>query len=130
MPRRCPHCKLEIIGRPISKLPLYRETEPYEFLGKTYHSKFNWEALRWQNLRLKNLIIGNPLNLAIILSVLFMAWAYTHDSAAYREVYSNPCDYVKKNIDACLEFEKNETLRINPDLTISNINLSEYEGVS
>ena len=130
MPRKCPHCKADIISKPISKLPLYIETEPYNFLGKIYRRKFNWEALKWKNINLMNLIIGDWINFMIIISILFVAWAYTHDSAAYREIYSNPCDYVKKNIDACMVFEQNEILQINPDLTISKINFTLTEEVS
>ena len=132
MPRKCPHCKADIIPKPISKLPLYIETEPYNFLGKIYNRKFNWEALKWKNINLMNLIVGDWINLIIILSVLFVAWAYLNDTEICREVYINPCDYVMKNIDACLYFEtqKNISLQINPDLAILKINFTLTEEVS
>ena len=64
----------------------------------------------------------------IIVSVLFLAWAYTHDTAAYREIYNNPCDYVMKNIDACIGFNKtNTSLYINPNLLIQDFNQTEWE---
>ncbi len=126
MPRKCPHCYKEIIGKPISKLPLYIETGEYEFLGTSFHRKFNWEALRWRNINLKNLIIGDWINFIVIFSILLVAWSYTHDSAAYREIYNNPCDYVRKNIDACISFEEQNTpVYINQDLSIILIPLEE-----
>ena len=112
MPRKCPHCNGSLIAKPISKLPLWE--------GDPFKSRFNWGALKWKNLNLMNLIVGDKLNFMIIMSILFVAWAYTHDSATYREIYNDPCDYVMKNIDACLEFEKqtNLSLWINKDSII------------
>ncbi len=122
MPRRCPHCKGDLISKPISKLPLWE--------GEPFKSKFNLEALKWKNLNIKNLIIGDWINLMIILSILFVAWAYTHDNETYREIYSNPCNYVMKNIDACIEFEnRNASLYIGPNLLIQEFNLTEWEEV-
>ena len=117
MPRKCPHCNGSLIGKPISKLPLWG--------GDPFKSRFNWEALRWRNLNIKNLIIGDWLTFMVIVSILFVAWAYAHDSETYREIYSNPCDYVMKNIDACLEFNNtNEVLWIDQDLIIRELNLT------
>ena len=115
MPRKCPHCNGNLISKPISKLPLWE--------GNPFKSKFNWEALKWKNLNLMNLIIGDRISFMVIVSILFVAWAYAHDSAAYREIYSNPCDYVEKNIDACMIFKErdNITLYINPDLIITEV---------
>ncbi len=126
MSRKCPHCNTTIVNKPISKLPLYKEVEPYNFMGKDYTTKFNWEALKWSNLNLMNLIFGDWINLAIILSVLFMAVAYGHDSEVYREIYSNPCDYVKQNSRACFLFEEQNksNLMIMPDLSISLYNFT------
>ena len=95
MPRNCPHCKEKIIEKPISKLHIWE--------GEPFKSKFNWAAFRWGNLNLKNLLIGDWMNLLIIVTILFVAWSYTHDSAVYREIYSNPCSYVIQNIGACEE---------------------------
>ena len=118
MPRKCPHCNGSLIAKPISKLPLWE--------GYPFKSRFNWEALKWKNLNLKNLIVGDWMNLMIILSILFVAWAYTHDSEAYREIYSNPCDYVKENIDACNSFdEENKLYQLLPNLTIISLPLED-----
>ena len=118
MPRRCPHCNGGLISKPISKLPLWE--------GNPFKSKFNWEALKWKNLNLKNLIIGDLLNFMLTIFLLLALWSYGHDSEAYREIYSNPCDYVMKNIDVCIEFEKNDKiLWIDQDLIIREANLTE-----
>ena len=120
MPRKCPHCNESLISKPISKLPLWE--------GAPLKSKFNWEALKWRNLNIKNLIIGDVMSLMIIWTVLFVAWAYSHDSAAYREIYNDPCNYVMKNIDTCIEFNKtNTSLYINPNLLIQEFNQTELE---
>ena len=62
----------------------------------------------------------------ILITLIFVALSYTHDSAAYREIYNNPCDYVRKNIDACISFEEQNTpVYINQDLSIILIPLEE-----
>ena len=118
MPRKCPHCNGSLISRPISKLPLWE--------GDPFKSKFKWEALKWRNLNLKNLIIGDWINFMVIVSILFVAWAYLHDSAAYREIYNNPCNFVKNNIDACLTYQEQVEQQVMlPNLSIILIPLEE-----
>lgn len=121
MPRKCPHCKADLIIKPISKLPLWE--------GESFKSKFNWEALKWKNLNIKNLIMGDWINLMIIWTVLFVAWAYLHDTEVCREIYENPCDYVLNNTDTCSKLkEQDKTTYIYPGLLIQEINLSEWEN--
>ncbi len=121
MPRRCPHCNGSLISKPISKLPLWE--------GDPFKSKFNKEALIWKNLNIKNLIIGDWMNLMIILSILFVAWAYQQDTATCREIYEHPCDFVKENNKACIGFNKTNTLLyIGPELFIQYFNQTEWEN--
>jgi regulatory protein YycI of two-component signal transduction system YycFG len=51
-----------------------------------------------------------------ILIVLFLSWAYWHDTQAYKEVYENPCQY-------CGECQ----LR-SEGITLVNITLEETNG--
>lgn len=119
--RKCPHCEGDIIQRPISRQPIYLKEE-----GRT---RINWQAFRWKNLKLKNLIIGDPLNLLIIFSVLFVAWAYAHDTETCRDIYEAPCGFVNSNYEFCTIDEQNDTYHypifIDSDLVIRHINNSE-----
>ena len=106
MPRKCKGCGTKIIEYPI-------------WQGQEFGEPFAFNKIRW-----RNLLIGDWTKLLILITLIFVAISYGHDSAAYREIYSNPCEYVKTNIDACLQFEKQGTLYgLNPNLTITEINI-------
>lgn len=124
---RNPDCRWKIIEYPIYEgqeqgIPFLEGNTPGEkwkslFSLQTWKKRWNW----------RNLIIGDWQKMLILLTIIFVALSYTHDSAAYREIYNDPCDYVEKNIDACLDFKNQEnlTLWINPDsLIIGKINIS------
>ncbi len=112
MPRKCRSCGTRIIEYPIWKDQEYKE--PFAF------NKIIW----------RNLLIGDWTKLLILITLIFVALSYGHDSKAYREIYSNPCNYVMKNIDACIGFNKTNTLLyIGPDLFITEFNQTEGEEV-
>ena len=110
MPRRCrnPGCRWKIIEFPIWK-------------GQEHGESFAFNKILW-----RNLLIGDWTKLMILITLIFVAWSYGHDSAVYREIYTNPCDYIKNNIDACLELEKQDKpMYITPDLRIEKINFTD-----
>ena len=112
MPRKCRSCGTRIIEYPIWK-------------GQEYKEPFAFNKIIW-----RNLLIGDWTKLLILITLIFVALSYGHDSKAYREIYSNPCNYVMKNIDACMEFEnRNDSLYIGMDLLIREFNLTEREEV-
>ncbi len=130
MPRTCnnPDCEWKIIEYPIYEgqeqgISFLEGNTPQEkwkslFTLRTWKKRWNW----------RNIIIGDWTKMLILITLIFVALSYTHDSEAYREIYKDPCNYVMKNIDACLEFEKNESIWIGPDLEVMKINLSRLEG--
>lgn len=129
MPKKCknPDCGWKIIEYPIYEgqeqgIPFLEGNTPKE-KWKSIFSLGTWRK-RW---KWKNLFIGDWTKMLILITLIFVALAYTHDTEAYRKIYSDPCGYVMKNIDACEEFEKNATLIINPGLIISKFNYTEVD---
>ena len=112
MPKKCRNCGTRIIEYPIWK-------------GQEYGEPFAFNKIKW-----RNLLIGDWTKLLILITLIFVAISYMHDTAAYREIYSDPCGYVMKNIDTCIEFkERNASLYIGQGLLIQEFNLTELEEV-
>ena len=110
MSKKCRNCGTRIIEYPIWK-------------GQEYGEPFAFNKIKW-----RNLLIGDWTKLLILITLIIVAWSYLYDSETYREIYSNPCNYVIKNIDACIEFEnRNASLYIGPNLLIQEFNLTEWE---
>lgn len=107
---KCPHCGGRIVAKPISRLYLWE--------GKPFRSRFVWAALRPKNIRWGNLLFGDWVNFFVIVSVLFAAWSYSHDSEVYREFYADPCAFVLENYQVCLEVDKGQNLKIDEGLIV------------
>jgi hypothetical protein len=116
MTKKCKSCGAEQIEYPISKLPL--KIECFDEKGKKV-MKFNWQALKWNNLNKWNFFVGDWTKIAWLITVLLLAWSYSHDIGVVHKIYANPCDFVLKNYQACHNADlKNTQFNLTRDLTL------------
>ncbi len=83
MPKKCRNCGTKIIAYPIWK-------------GQEFGEPFAFNKINW-----RNLLIGDWTKLLVIVSLIFVAIAYGHDTKVCRDIYENPCDFITENQHAC-----------------------------
>lgn len=93
MPDRCKSCGVEIIKSPISKISFWE--------GKTFDSRFRWEAFKPKNIIWKGLFKPDWFALSFILILLYLSWAYDADLDQYRDISENPCGFCANAARAC-----------------------------
>ncbi len=103
--KRCKNCNTRIIEYPIYKgqeqdIPLLKG----DSVGEKIRSLFSKETK--QRINWYNLIIGDWTKLLILVALIFVAWAYTHDIRECRELLEDPCGFIDTNKAAC-EVRKN-----------------------
>lgn len=103
--RKCNSCGARVIERPIWK-------------GQEFGEKFSFDKINW-----KNMIIGDWTYLLIFITLLGVGFAYSNDTAVARDIYEHPCEFVKKNVDACLNYGENFNLQIQEGLIINPIGI-------
>lgn len=102
--KKCKKCGASYIEYPIWKGQ--ESGEPFAL------NKINWY----------NLLIGDWTKVLIFITLLFVAWAYMHDTQVVRDIYSNPCDFVNKNRQACSqELNLSSRFAISDDLDLIDI---------
>ena len=58
----------------------------------------------------KNVFHVDWIMMIIVLSILFMSWAYNHDTAACRKMMSDPCSYISnENCEKQMVYRLDET---------------------
>lgn len=101
------HCRNPNCGWRIIEYPIWKGQEegvPFEF------KKINWY----------NFLIGDWTKALVLITVLLMSWAYWHDTQAVHKLYENPCSFVKKNYQPCLEADKrNEIITLQSNFTMN-----------
>lgn len=100
MPKKCKNCGTKIIEYPIWKgqedgIPLTHGQTVGERIMDFFQNK-RWKMFRWYNL-----IIGDWKKLALLISLMLIAFAYAHDTETCRNVLSHPCELVEKNKETC-----------------------------
>ena len=102
---KCNNCGANQIKAPISKIPFWE--------GDPLKSNFRWDAFKPENIIWKNIFKMDLLALAFIGIVLFMTWSYSHDIGEYKQIYEEPCEFVKANSEVCFQKELQEEI---PDI--------------
>lgn len=121
MPKKCRTCGYRIIEYPLYKgqeegVPFLKGDTP-EDKWKSLFSKETWNR-QWI---WKNVFIGDWSKALILISLLFLAWAYSHDTAVVKKIYANPCGFVMKNYQACYAARQQQEML---NITAMNINFT------
>ena len=100
--RRCKSCNAKIIAYPVYKgqefnIPLLKGETP----GEKFRSLFTRETM--SKINWYNLLIGDWIKLFILGSLIFVAWAYGHDTQVCRDIYGNPCQFIEQNRLVCTD---------------------------
>ena len=90
MPEKCKNCGASYIKSPIWK-------------GQELDEPFSFDKIIW-----KNMFKMDFLTLAFIGIVVFMTWSYSHDIDPYKQIYEEPCEFVKANSEVCFQKELQE----------------------
>ena len=85
--QKCNNCGTRIIKNPIWK-------------GQEFNEPFSMNKIIWKNMFKIELL---PLVFTVI--VIFMAWSYVNDIQEYKQIFEEPCEFVKVNQEACYQIE-------------------------
>lgn len=104
--KRCRNCNSRIIEYPIYKgqeqeISLLPQTDNLGIKLKALFSGSTMRRINWYNL-----LIGDWTKFIVIVGILFVAWAYSHDIESCKVFLEDKCEYVKQNQFICAEIER------------------------
>ena len=142
--KRCKNCNSKIIEYPVYKglefdIPLLKGETPGEQFkslftfdipllkgetpGEKFKSLFTRETaskINWYNL-----LIGDWTKLLILVSLIFVAIAYMHDTEVCRDIYERPCQFIEKNKKVCTDIIERYTPGIIPNYSRVNFDIDK-----
>lgn len=86
--QKCNNCGARYIKNPIWK-------------GQEHDVPFSYDKIIW-----KNIFKVDWFTVMFLGVIIFLAWSYTNDIEEYKQVYEDPCGFVKLNQEACYQIEQ------------------------